>query len=325
LLRWSDLSKALSEETENEWEFYIKTIRGVPFHSLWRYLHYFRVGFGLFLKRSDINQMLTTQQFYGLIFAFFCRLFHVKKTVNVVVLSFIYQPKYGIVGKIYNWFIQFIVTSKYVDRFVVHSKQEVKLYTNLLGMNEGKIAYCLLGVTNESEEYSNNRYTQKEDFFVLSVGNSNRDFKFIEESLVGESYKVKIYTDTYKEHTNKNVICNKSVSVSKYFKELAECFCVIISLQNPNISSGQLVLLQSYAFGKPVIITSSTACEDYIDELSAIVIEKESHRLLAAISELMNNKKKYETMCKAASNIFLNKFSLFSMGKRLGVIFNSIE
>ena len=314
---WNGFIDVLKKETKEDWELYGTRIKNEKFHSIGRYIHYFVLSWKLFLQRDRITNIIAVQQFYGLIFAFYCRLFHVKKITNVMVLSFIYNSKGGIVGKIYRKFIRFIVSGKYVDKLIVHSEHEVSYYSEILGIDESKLEFCLLGITNDTDKYQTKKLEELENFFILSVGNSNRDFDFIEECLRGEEYPVKIYSDNVEESVNKNIFYSKGISVSQYYEQLANCFCMVIALRDQNISSGQLVLLQSYAFGKPVIITRTKGCEDYIDESCVITINKNKKELLQMIKLLQEDREKYNMLCNNAVTIFQQKFSLEAMGRRL--------
>ena len=317
---WEELIGGLSRKTQSEWEFYGRNIGLVKFHSFKRYLSYFTTSWRLFKKRSQIRNILSIQQFYGLIFAFYCRLFKVKKNTKLVVLSFIYKEKPGILGLVYRNFIRYIITSEYIDKLIVHSASEPEYYSKLLDIEKDAFKYIPLGVTNDSDKYE---HVDESEFYVLSVGNSNRDFAFVESSLEGQSYKVKIFSDEYPSHINGNIHVCSGVSADEYYKELAGCFCVVIILKDPFISSGQLVLLQSYAFGKPVIINRTNGIEDYLDDDCSIIIDKDEEELRTAIRGLINNKAKRKMISTNARETFNKKYSLRVMGERIGDVFKA--
>ena len=89
----------------------------------------------VFLRRHRYDYIVAQQQFYGLMLAFYCRLFRVRKDFHLFVLTFIYLPKAGVVGRIYRRFMRYIVQSPYIDFFTVHSTAEPSLYASQLGVS----------------------------------------------------------------------------------------------------------------------------------------------------------------------------------------------
>jgi hypothetical protein len=76
-----------------------------------RYLRYFTFPWKVFLHRKKYDCILGWQQFYAINFAFYCRLFHVRKTNKVVALNFTYKRKGGFLGKIYDRYMRFALCS----------------------------------------------------------------------------------------------------------------------------------------------------------------------------------------------------------------------
>ena len=50
--------------------------------------------------RKEFGTILSYQQFYGLFFAFYSAIFHLKKHCHLIVTTFIYRPKQGWKGKL---------------------------------------------------------------------------------------------------------------------------------------------------------------------------------------------------------------------------------
>ncbi|OLA09383.1 MAG: hypothetical protein BHW12_04245 [Coprobacillus sp. 28_7] len=61
-------------------------------------LMYFYITFLYFLKRDQYDYILGWQQFYALVFCFWCRIFRTKKKNKVVVINFTYKQKSGFSG-----------------------------------------------------------------------------------------------------------------------------------------------------------------------------------------------------------------------------------
>lgn len=290
-------------------------------HSPKRYAHYFKLGYYLFRKRKSIDSIVSMQQFYGIVFSFFCSLFHGKHTTKNIIISFIYNEKSGAAGKLYHRFIERAVSSPYVDQLIVHSKSEVDYYAKLFPKAREKFIYVPLGITDDSAHYYQYDENEQKEKYILSVGNSNRDFDFLMDSLKDTEYKVRIFSDRVEDETKGNITTHKGVSVPEYYKQMSNCFCSVIPLSDPNISSGQLVMLQSYAFKKPVIITASNVNQSYTDQQSAIVIDKTKGDLLAALQKL-EDEEYYDHQISAAHDYFEQEFSMEAFGKHIGEVYN---
>lgn len=313
------LLEGLKEVTKEEWEFCGPGIKDRALHSFERYVKYFTFAWSLFYKRKSIGKLVSLQQFYGLLFAFFCSVFHVKKTTIVVIISFIYKTKKGILGRAYEKMVKKIVNSDYIDKIYVHSKNEVGYYAKIFSLpRKNLFEYLPLGIVDIGIDIETERGK-----YVLAVGNSNRDFSFIENSLLGQNYEVRIFSDEYPKHINGNVICNKSIPGREYTDILAKCLCMIVALKDENISSGQLVMLQTYAMGKPLIVTRTSGCAEYVIRSVAIAIPKNKYALIDAIKQLQEDEVMYQDICRQARKMFLDTFTLTKMGRQIGKFFSA--
>ena len=66
---------------------------GKRLKTLIRFGKYFNYAFYIFLRRHRYERIITLQQYHGLIFAFLCRLFRVKKNSTLIIMTFIYKKK----------------------------------------------------------------------------------------------------------------------------------------------------------------------------------------------------------------------------------------
>ena len=79
--------------------------------------------------------ILCWQQFYGIALAFLFRLFKVRKRCKLVIMTFIFKPKSGFLGKLFKWFVYYSISSKYVDAIICTSKAEISLYAETFGVD----------------------------------------------------------------------------------------------------------------------------------------------------------------------------------------------
>lgn len=277
------------------------------------YLRFFTFPLGLILRRKRFDRILAWQQFFGLNYAFFSRLLHLKKWAKLYVMTFIYKPKQGMVGRIYDRYMRYIVTSKYIDRFICFSSAECDYYKGLFGVD--KFVYVPLGI--EPMDVATDEIC--DDGYIFSTGRSNRDYSFLIDSLAYTDYKVRIACGLwqYAKELPENVTLLHNCYGKEMAREMARCHCVAIPLKDLNISSGQLVILQAMQLGKPLIVTCSQGVADYItDGENGLMMENTKKSLLACL-ERLNNETEYRRMSDNARAMFAEKHSLTAMAKNI--------
>lgn len=87
---------------------------------------------------------------------------------------------------------------------------------------------------------------------------------------------------------------------------------VVIPLQDLNISSGQLMLLQAMQLGKPIIVTNNCTIYDYIEDgKTGLVLANEKKLWIEAIKKIYNDSDFYDMLSKMkyilSSMIFRSK------------------
>lgn len=74
---------------------------------------------------------------------------------------------------------------------------------------------------------------------------------------------------------------------------------VVIPLQNLNISSGQLMLLQAMQLGKPIIVTNNCTIYDYIENgKTGLILANEKKLWIEAIKKIYNDSDFYDMLSK---------------------------
>lgn len=309
--------RELEKETKSKWEILClqsNNNHGGTVQTAIRYLKYFYLPFRVFLKR-EYDCILAWQQFYGIILAFYLRLFCSKYNPQLTVMTFIFKPKESWLGRLYFWFVHYAVTSKYIDRIIVCSHAEVMYYTNLFGVEEGKFVFIPLGIEDERNTVLAELEHQRQ---CVSAGRSNRDYDFLKTAWEKQNRELRIICDEIETLNTKNVVCLKNTFGDAYLKEIAKAHAVIVPLKSERISSGQLVLLHAMMLGKPVIVTHNSAVQDYIcNGVNGIVIEKTDEALDEALKRLEDHDY-YHQICNNARETFEHEFSLGSFGAQIG-------
>lgn len=317
-----EFRKAIEKATGNKWRIY-KAIsnenHGGILQRIIRYAKYFLVPIKVAKDHMNYNKVLAWQQFYGLILAFYFRMFHVQNAPEIVVLTFIYKPKKSFIGKVYDKFIRYIVTSEYIKYFVVFSESEKKKYADYFDVPETQFVFETLGYEDKTQEVP---ICSAEDFY-LAAGRSNRDYEFLVKAWSGRKENLEIICDTL---SLKNIPNNIKILTDchndEFFMELAKCKAVIVPLEDTHISSGQLVIIQAMMYGKPVIVTENDTVKNYVDVgRTGLVIDKTEKSLSAALATL-SDETYYKEMSAAERKQYENKFSIYAMGTAIGSLLN---
>lgn len=283
-----------------------------------RYLIYFFYPlFFLILKSRNYDRILGWQQFFGINYAFWCRLLHLKKRHYLAISTFIYKSRGGgrKLGRLYYKYFKWSIDNKYVDKIICFSSTEPRYYAETFNMPLVKFSYVPLGMAK-----IDGINTVKGDY-VFSTGRSNRDYDFLIEALAGTDIKVRIACGGYVYSEDADV-GNVEVLQGCYGKDMLEemacSFCVVIPLKDTHISSGQLVILQAMQLGKSVIVTENDTAKDYIaNGKNGFIIRKDRKELLDTLNKLMSDEQFYNSISANAQKDFNSKYSLSGLARNI--------
>jgi glycosyltransferase involved in cell wall biosynthesis len=187
---------------------------------------------------------------------------------------------------------------------------ETERYSKEFNFNQKeKFKFIMLGegCPVESENKPVERY-----FF--SGGKSNREFSSLIEAFGQVNEKLIICTDqqSLKNKENPSLI---EIYFNKpredFYRYIENSFAVIIAVENPEISSGQLVLLHALRYGKPVIVTEGPCMQDYIlDNYACFIKHRDVYSLKNSIKKLAVSQSQYSEMSKKARESYLKYFSV---------------
>ena len=286
-------------------------LHGGILKNIIRFIWYFIFPLEFLIQRKKYNKIIGWQQFYGLNFAFWSRLFHLKKHNDLTVMTFIYKKKNSFLGILYHQYMSYIVSSIYVDRYICFAKEECKYYSDLFGVNINKFIYVPLGEPKVEVA------SKADDGYVFATGRSNRDYNFLVNSLKDTDYTLKIACDTFYYRKNDNIVVLNDCHGQDMYTLMARCHCVIVPLKDLKMSSGQLVVLQAMSLGKPVICTKSDGIKDYVeDKVTGILIDNKKEQLLTALNCLYADNVVYKNMSEKAYQSYCENFTEEAMFER---------
>lgn len=231
-------------------------------------------------------------------------------------MTFIYKRKNGFLGALYHKYISFIVTSKYIDRIVCFSKNEVEYYSKLFGVDKNKFVSITLGMQPV------NNVMIEDAGFIFATGRSNRCYDFLVDTMNESHIKTIIACDTYHNETvSDNIKILNDCHGGEMQKLMARCHIVAIPLKDVNVSSGQLVILQAMSLGKPVICTISEGVKDYIrDYQTGLLINNDKKEWRNAITELYKNNSLYKMLSSNSKEVFYKRYSVEAMYENIALL-----
>lgn len=293
-----------------------------------RYFMYFAVPLRYFIFRKRYGIIVGWQQFYSLIFCFYCSLFHTKKVNTVIAWNFTYKDRPNHFQKIYRGFMKRCVCTGYLDYLHVPSSSYADKFSEDFGFPRDHIIVAPFGIVDCFNKYSALKRPRemKNKRYFLAIGRSNRDYKFLVEAWKDiDSYLV-VASDKYDVETdNLKVIIKKDITADTQYEWINNAEGLIIPIDNPTICSGDTVLLTAMSLNKTVIITKPSALADmYIqDNINGLLINKEETELKHAIRKVLNGDT--TVIANNARNDFLKYYTRDKMGITLANLINTME
>lgn len=170
--------RGLEEATASPWE--VELYPNNTTYGLRRYLKFFTVALHVVTHpaRYSGKTLLCWQQFYGIAIAFFCRLFHLKKRFRLVIMTFIYKPRSGFAGRLFERFVRYAVTSDAVDRILLTTRAEAPRYAETFGLPLSRFGFAHCGsIPHDPAAYDDPAL--KAQGYYFATGRSNRDYDFL--------------------------------------------------------------------------------------------------------------------------------------------------
>ncbi len=289
--------------------------------ELKRYAVYFIVGFRYFIGRKKYACVIGWQQFYALIYCFFCSLFLVKKTTVTIALNFTYKEKKGKISGVYRWFMNKCLSEKYLDYIHVPSANYADQINREFGFPKERIIVMPFGIVDRSAELRQlpppDGYQY--DKYALAIGRSNRDYDFLIEAWKEIAYPLVIISDTYgKESSVPNITIVKNVAGDESYPWIANCGLMVIPIDDGSICSGDTVLLTAMSLKRRILVTKpSTLAEMYIEDgQNAVLVEKDILSFRNIVNNLLQDEET-KKMGEQARVSFLKAFTIDNMGSKI--------
>lgn len=316
--------KGLEKNLNKTFEIKSKVSNGrrSTLYNIYRYLTYIFYPFYFFINRNKYDTIICWQQFFGLFFAFYCKLFKVKKKNKLIICSLTFKEKNGKIKNLYKKFISYCLQNNYIDLIHVLSEGYANRISSEYNIPIEKFFVSPFGLDDTYEKYKNEK-VEYEDY-ILALGRSNRDYDFLINvwKSIPQTYKLIIICDEYKRKDSipSNVIIKNDITGALQFPYIANCKMMIIPLKDGNRCSGETVLIKAMSYNRPIVITKpSTLSEMYIeDNKNGFCLEKDVTKFTKRLIEILKDNDLLNKVAKNARKEYEQKYSRNKMGELFG-------
>lgn len=265
----------------------------VEFLSTWKQ------AWRLFRKRQQSDVIVTMGVRESMVYALLCAVFFLpsKQVMMEVFIDSLdpSSPLWRIKTWLYGWLARRSIG------MVTNSSAELSSISERFGMPPSRLKFIPLCSTIPPEPTPEPKHS-----CILAAGRTLRDFPLlihVAASMPDVPFEIICgSTDLVHETVPANVQIFREVPISLYLQKLRLAQFVVIPLLPTPRSTGQVVLLEAMAMGKPVIATRSPGTVDYIrdGETGFMVEEGNPADMLAACRRLLEDASLRQRMGDAA-------------------------
>jgi glycosyltransferase involved in cell wall biosynthesis len=204
-----------------------------------------------------------------------------------------------------------------IDKVICYSSKEAAYYTELFRAKTGKFVFVRFGV---NVDRLNRIFSPASQDYVFAAGSSNRDYGTFFNAIKDLDTRVVVVAKRFNLHGHlipKNVEVLYDVYGDQYYELLKNAQLIVIPLDDPELSSGQMVLLESMGLGKAVIASEVWGVSDYVDDgRNALLVPiHDCVRMKSAIEDLLKDAVRLGEMGVSARQSVQERFSAAEMAK----------
>jgi len=215
------------------------------------------------------------------------KLFGIKKPRHIVLEVMLDEEFHTIRWKIKRLIQRILLSS--MDVIFVSSSDEVKKYEQRFKLAPGRFRFIHFHTNIIEPEIMRNQ-----DGYILSAGKTGRDYSTLAEAVKDLPIDLVVISDRKSingvKFPNNTRIFN-DILWEDYLILLKNCQFVVVPLQDLVKSTGQVVILEAMALGKPVIASETVGTKDYIktNDTGILIPPGEPFLLRQAIVSLLDD------------------------------------
>lgn len=192
-----------------------------------------------------------------------------RKRVPIFLVGFIYTLRSS---HALTWLREryFRVVLSLCQGIICHSTLETRRYARIFGLPESRFDVVPFALNVERPA----GLEVREGGYALSAGRAERDYGLLSRAWAEMDKDLHIVCDTAA--PTQSITPSPKIKVLRqcfgadFLREIAQSDFVVVPLKDPELSAGQMVLLQSMSLGKPVIISRTPTTEEYGTHLETL-------------------------------------------------------
>lgn len=292
-----------------------KTMGHLPSKTLFRHWNYFILAIKGVLLRKNYDVIFFWQQYIGYYYLFISIFFCFN--LRPCLLSYvIYNPhKKPLIDQIKSCFLYFLLSRKTMKKAVFFSRSD-QLFKKITSRRK-----VIIKLAHYNNYIENNLANMEHAGYLFSGGASNRDYKALADIasyFTKETFIVACTSEDSAPLKNApNISFHTDAYGDKFSRYILNSKAVIIPLLDPDVVSGQLVVVQALQAGKIVFISTNNFLWDWVEKSKTkkFIIPYDS---LEDIELLLKKSDKELAECyRLSRQYYLDEFSTKSMYQQL--------
>lgn len=219
------------------------------------------------------------------------------KRPKLIWVSFAPTPKSsGLTGLIRELILKYAIKGN--DLLICHARTLVDSLHNRFPEFRDKIVFVPWGIPQRAIDKRLAAAKQPDEGYIFSGGRTNRDFDTVMEALQHLNIPAKLELDNQtklQSHVSDQIEIYRDLPTNQFFNMMGGSKAVVISLENPSVASGLMVMRDAQLMKKPVVISNTAGMSDYIKdgEDGLLFNHKDPEDLKKKLEKLLNDKELY--------------------------------
>jgi len=214
----------------------------------------------MFLNRNKYDVLITAGLRSGIILGLLQYISKKSKIPHMLLETMLDEVQNN-----WRWKLKFKLQKaafKNIDRIICSAKGEIQIYSTRFKLPSEKFTFIPFHTNFPSPSPK-----REGKGYILAAGKSGRDYKTFFEAVKEQHFKAIVVSDFASMQgltPPQNVEVFYNIPIERYYEILAGADVVVVPLKEKVCSTGQVVILEAMAQGKPLVVTNCLGSRDYV-------------------------------------------------------------